>query len=91
MSADLHARWLVISPAIARWFTQRNLPVPVRIPVRWHGPSYKGCSCVALSAAPARALGLPTIFIDVADTQLRPVYNMSLFVQAKMNFRKAHI
>lgn len=82
--------WLALSPAMQRWWRNRNLPVPVRVPVELHGSASKGVAWIRFPTALADALGLPSAWVAVAECQLRPCYNVVLWSDARQRIRYQH-
>jgi len=81
--------WLVVTPAVKRWFTQRNVPAPLRVPVRFVRLLGKGLASVQLPGALADALGLPTTFVTVAEAGLRPAISVVVWAAARSSVRRS--
>jgi hypothetical protein len=79
--------WLVLSPAMQRWWVNRGLPVPVRLPVELHGVAGPGLTWVRMPAAMAAALGFSSAWVAVAECQVRPCYNALLWRDARQVLR----
>lgn len=75
--------WLALSPAMQRWWINRNLPRPVRLPVELHGAAGPGLTWVRMPTAMATALGLPASWVAVPEEQVRPCYNAMIWRDAR--------
>ena len=81
--------WLVVSPAVRRWFVQRSVPTPLRVPVRIVRSLGRGLASVQLPGALATALGLPSPFVTVAEAGLRPASSALLWAAARSSVRRS--
>ncbi|GEM_PF-4363804 len=81
--------WLALSPAMQRWWVNRGLPVPLRMPVELHGVAGPGLAWVRFPTVMANALGFPKSWVAVAECQLRPCYNAMLWREARQALRSA--
>ena len=85
--------WLVVTPAVKRWFTQRHVPAPLRVPVRFVRLLGKGLASVQLPGALADALAPrghpPTTFITIAQAGLRPAVSVVVWSAARSAVRRS--
>jgi hypothetical protein len=81
--------WLLPSPTLRQRFAQHSLPIPTRLPVRWVRPNAPGRAEIQLPGAIAKALQLPSSFITVQETQLRPASSIVLWSTARSTVRRS--